>query len=76
MRSFINDFYKWLYDRKNDHGYWKDLGGVGGVCYTEEAFISWLNSFVIKTSEKAVLVETRMDDDLTEEEQTYPDYNF
>lgn len=76
LMKYINDFFDWLYDKNNDHGYWIHLPNSSdlGVCYTEEAFIKWINDFIIIDSEKSVLIEIK--ESLSEEEKTYPRFNF
>ncbi|HEX9061775.1 MAG TPA: hypothetical protein VF941_16475 [Clostridia bacterium] len=76
MKEYIDQFFDWLYNENNDHGYWvkTSAGELRGVCYTEEAYIKWLNEFVVGDSEKAILVEKKKV--LTEVENLYPRFNF
>lgn len=51
-------FLKWLYKKGNKHKYWKMLGGTMGVMYRSDAFVEWLNEFVLKDStERASILE-------------------
>lgn len=49
-------FIKWLYDKDNDHGFWDSKKSV--VNFRSEAFVFWINQFVLKDSkEQAVVLE-------------------
>lgn len=51
-------FFDWLYDTGNNHKYWRMLDGTMGVMYRSDAFVEWLNEFVLKDStEKASILE-------------------
>lgn len=69
LSKYKRKFLNWMYDRKNDHGYWvKVSDGKGswyyGVEYGSDAFVKWLNKRVIKDKyEKAVIVERDLDID-------------
>ncbi|MED3625199.1 hypothetical protein [Neobacillus thermocopriae] len=49
INQLQKDFFKWLYNRENNHPYWEvveeDEEGniIYGVCYGTDAFIYWLN---------------------------------
>ena len=67
IKKHRNRFLDWMYDRNNNHGYWvKGSNGKGswfwGVQYDTEAFVQWLNKYVIKDAcEKAVVIERNLD---------------
>ena len=69
IKKYRNRFLDWIYDRKNDHGYWvKFDNGKGktvyGVQYGSDAFVDWLNKKIIKGNEqRAVIVERDIDKD-------------
>lgn len=62
LSKYIHDFYDWLHDKNNDHGYWENVneefGSFLGLCYDgATAFPQWLNETVLKDSdEKAYLL--------------------
>lgn len=65
LKSYQNEFTEWLYDKTNDHAYWmyKD-GEKYGCSYRSEAFVEWLNKFILdKHEEKAKVVEQSVDED-------------
>lgn len=77
LHNYVSRFDKWLFNPVNDHGYWMELPQGGKcVCFTESAFIQWLNDHVLRSSEKAELIEIKSNYNLSEEEQTYPNCNF
>ena len=51
-------FLKWLCDRRTKHKYWVTVNGHNGLCYRSDAFVEWLNEYILKESdEKAVIVQ-------------------
>ena len=54
-----NEFFKWLFNKDNDHKYWREIDGVKSICaYDVSAFIEWLNSYVcLNSKDKAVLLK-------------------
>lgn len=52
-------FIDWLYNTENNHGYWHySEGRKLGCCYRSEAFVEWLNTFILGCSdEKAMVIE-------------------
>lgn len=54
VRKLQKDFDRWLYNRNNNHPYWKDEDGneFYGVCFDAEAFIFWLNNVRFKNGKK------------------------
>jgi len=50
IKRLQKDFFKWLYNRENNHPYWEvfeeDEEGniIYGVCYRTDAFVYWLNN--------------------------------
>ncbi|ADD03142.1 conserved hypothetical protein [Thermoanaerobacter italicus Ab9] len=59
LTYYQNEFIDWLFDKKNDHPYWVIENGKKILCcYRSEAFVEWLNRFVLKDSpQKAAVVE-------------------
>ena len=47
IKRLQKDFFKWLYNRENNHPYWfeeeEDGNVIYGVSYRTDAFIYWLN---------------------------------
>lgn len=58
------DFFNWLFDENNDHSYWMyENGKKEGCCYRSDAFVEYLNTFVLSESkEKAVIIEQETND--------------
>ena len=62
-----NEFYDWLYDKNIHHRFWANEKGVQdgtqfGVVYRSDAFIEWINTYVLLGVEKASLLEEQVDD--------------
>ena len=60
IRKYQNKCDQWLFDELNDHEFWeKDSSGEKlGVGICSEAFVYWLNNFVLMNSkEKANIVK-------------------
>lgn len=60
IKKYQNQCDRWLYNKLNDHEFWeKDSSGKKlGVGICSEAFVYWLNKFVLKNSkEKANIVQ-------------------
>jgi hypothetical protein len=59
IESQQNAFFKCLFDKSNNHEYWKIIDGEKTYCeYDAEAFVKWLNEEVyVNISEKAQVVE-------------------
>jgi hypothetical protein len=58
IENVQNLFFKWLFDKSNDHNYWVYENGKKKYCsYRSEAFVEWLNDYLLKDSmEKAYLI--------------------
>jgi len=57
--AYQQQFFDWLYDRNNDHGYWTvtDFGEPGVRYNGDTAFVKWLNEYVLfDCAEKAEIV--------------------
>lgn len=52
---------KWLYNKNNNHQYWEkdEYGKKLGVGICSDAFVYWLNSFVLNDSEQKAAVLKR-----------------
>jgi len=48
-------FFKWLFDKKNNHKYWICVDDMKKYCsYRAEAFVEWLNNYYfLDSSERA-----------------------
>lgn len=52
IESYYDAFLKWLYDKKTDHKYWVYRNGRKyGVSYSGDAFVYWLNRFILMDSD-------------------------
>ena len=74
LRSYIDDFYRWIYDGQGKEKYFNGKGWV----YNETAFIDYLNDRL--TGPRSSLVERLSDvyqtEDVPAEYAGLPDYNF
>lgn len=67
IKKYRNQFLDWIYDKGNDHGYWvKGVDGKGksfcGIQFDTDAFVEWLNKYVIKNKyEPARIAERKLD---------------
>ncbi len=64
IKKYQLDFFDWLFDENNDHSYWTyEDGKKEGCCYRSDAFVEYLNTFVLSESdEKAVIIEQETND--------------
>ncbi|ACL21998.1 hypothetical protein Dhaf_3985 [Desulfitobacterium hafniense DCB-2] len=60
--EYRNKFIDWLYDKQNNHSYWIYKNGEKyGCSYRSEAFVEWLNKFVLSNSlVKAKVLESNV----------------
>lgn len=51
------EFFKWLFDKKNNHPYWRYINHEKAYCeYDTNAFIKWINERILHdSSEKAFI---------------------
>lgn len=50
-------FWKWLFDKNNDHKYWIYKNDQKfGCCYRADAFVEWLNQYVLRNADKEAKV--------------------
>lgn len=59
IKKYLKSFYKWIYNKDNNHGYWVFIDGKKrGVSFDVDAFIKYLNLYHLQDSEeKAIIVE-------------------
>ena len=60
IKKYQNKFDKWLHDKSNNHPFWETdkFGKKLAAITSSEAFIYWINEFVLSDSkQKAVLYE-------------------
>ena len=52
-------FFKWMFDKKNNHKYWVIINSEKVYCqYGTQAFVEWFNQHIVKHSmEKAYIVK-------------------
>jgi len=61
IRQLQQDFFRWLYDRNNDHPFWVSFGvdedgnEEFGLSYDEDAFIYWLNNVRFNKGKKVAV---------------------
>ncbi len=53
-------FFSWLFDETNNHEYWVTMNGIRLCSYDVDAFIKWLNIYILK-EKKAILVRRHVD---------------
>lgn len=71
LEKVQEEFFRWLFNKDNDHGYWVIEDGEKKYCsYDSEAFVSWLNDYQLAKGEpEASVVEKnvkQIDHDLPE----------
>jgi len=55
--EYGDKFTSWLFDKKNNHSYWRYKNGEKfGCCYRSEAYVEWLNTFIFNNSLNKVIV--------------------
>ena len=61
LLNYQNKCDKWLFDKTNEHECWeKDASGKKlGVGICSEAFIYWINKFILKDSEEKAYIVKR-----------------
>lgn len=57
LRDYQISFDKWIGDKNNRHKYWvrvnpDDQENIEGLCFGSDAFVCWLNDFIIKENEQ------------------------
>lgn len=58
LLTYQKKFLKWLNKQSNNHGYWTRNGGGLRLSYTGEAFVKWLNEYIIEDeNEKAKIIK-------------------
>lgn len=59
IKELQNNFFRWLFDKKNDHQYWVIVNGEKKMCkYGTQAFIEWINSTILLESiEKSYIIK-------------------
>lgn len=58
IKKYVSKFDKWIYNKSNDHPYWiYKEGKKYAVSFDSDAFINWLNEFVLIDCDKAFIVE-------------------
>lgn len=76
LLNYQLSFDQWLTNPSNHHGYWtKDCEGDDAVCFGSDAFVDWLNEYVIKDGENKVIF-AKMDFQANEIEKLLPHINF
>ncbi len=55
IENIQKGFFRWLFDKNNNHAYWICVNGDKKYCsYRSEAFVEWLNTYyLVGTKEKA-----------------------
>jgi hypothetical protein len=74
LMDYREKFLEWLFDKQNEHSYWYYKNGEKfGCCYRSEAFVEWLNKFILFDSlDKVEVIETNV----TELDKSLPFVSF
>ena len=67
LDEVVNEFFKWMFDKTNNHEYWVIEENKKKYCsYSTEAFIDWINQFIAKEERAAIIAisSRRIDDAL------------
>ena len=61
IKKYQKKYDKWLYNKDNNHQYWEkdEYGKKLGVGICSDAFVYWLNSFVLNDGEQKAVVLKR-----------------
>lgn len=61
LLKYQNKCDQWLFDKTNEHEFWEkdDSGKKLGVGICSEAFIYWINKFILKDSEEKAYIVKR-----------------
>ena len=59
IEELQNNFFRWLFDKKNDHQYWVIVNGEKKMRkYGTQAFIEWINNTILLESiEKSYIIK-------------------
>ncbi len=58
--EYVKKFDMWISDKSNHHEYWtKDCFNNDALCFGSEAFVNWLNKYVIQKQDKNVIFVKR-----------------
>ena len=59
IEELQNNFFRWLFEKKNDHQYWVIVNGEKKMCkYGTQAFIEWINNTILLESiEKSYIIK-------------------
>lgn len=64
------EFFKWLFNKSNDHKYWRLIDGEKKYCeYNVEAFIEWLNENIFKNIDCKAEILSKGTDEYTSDSQ-------
>lgn len=59
--KYQTEFLKWLLDKSNEHKYWVYKNEEKfGCCYRSDAFVEWLNKFVVNDNTNIKVVERQV----------------
>ena len=62
----VNEFFKWMFDKTNDHKYWVIEDGQKKYCsYATEAFGDWLNQFITREERTTIVAVSSREIDET-----------
>ena len=63
IKKIQNRFYKWLFDKSNNHGYWVIIDGKKrAVSFGSDAFVRYINEYhLMESQEKAYIAEQELD---------------
>ncbi len=63
INDYQRKFDQWLYDKNNQHGYWATFQSEEGsstcVMFGSEAFINWLNDYILAEVDEKVIFELK-----------------
>lgn len=59
IKELQNNFFRWLFDKNNDHQYWIIVNGEKKMCrYGTQAFIDWINNVILlKHYDKSYIIK-------------------
>lgn len=59
IKDLQNNFFRWLFDKNNDHQYWIIVNGEKKMCrYGTQAFIEWINNVILsRNNDKSYIIK-------------------
>ena len=61
INDIQQEFFNWLFDESNDHGYWIISNGIKCCAYGTKEFVKWINdNLAYESDEKAKIISRNL----------------